>query len=52
MELYGRESFGEKRSEHHDGLHKVNTTMAIDLIGEFLQNKVTSRILYLTCQNM
>ncbi|XP_048228319.1 mediator of RNA polymerase II transcription subunit 33B isoform X2 [Ricinus communis] len=52
MEIDGHENFGEKRSEHHKGLLKVNTTMAIDLIGEFLQNKVTSRFLYLARQNM
>jgi hypothetical protein len=52
MEIDGHENFSEKRNEHHKGLHKVNTTMAIELIGEFLKNKLTSRLLYLARQNM
>ncbi|XP_011007536.1 PREDICTED: mediator of RNA polymerase II transcription subunit 33B-like isoform X1 [Populus euphratica] len=52
MEIDGHENFSEKRNEHHEGLHKVNTTMAIELIGEFLKNKLTSRLLYLARQNM
>ncbi|XP_050236948.1 mediator of RNA polymerase II transcription subunit 33B [Mercurialis annua] len=52
MEIDSHKNYGEKINEHHDGLLKLNSTMAIDLIGEFLQNKVTSRILYLARQNM
>ncbi len=52
LEIDGHETFGEKRNELHEGLHKANTTMAIELMGEFLQNKVTSRILYLAQQNL
>ncbi|XP_012092293.1 mediator of RNA polymerase II transcription subunit 33B isoform X2 [Jatropha curcas] len=52
MDIDGHESFGEKRNEHNEGLKSANTTMAIELIGEFLQNKVTSRILYLARKNM
>lgn len=52
MEIDGNENFSEKRNEHHEGLHKVNTTMAIELIEVFLKNKVTSSILYLARQNM
>lgn len=52
MEIDDIDSFSEKRNEHHEGLHKVSTTMAIELIGEFLQNKVTSRILCLARRNM
>ena len=52
MEIDGNENFSEKRNEHHEGLHKVNTAMAIELIEEFLKNKVTSSILYLARQNM
>ncbi|XP_034908175.1 mediator of RNA polymerase II transcription subunit 33B isoform X2 [Populus alba] len=51
MEIDAHENFSEKRNEHHE-LHKVNTTMAIELIGEFLKNKLTSRLLYLARQNM
>ncbi|CAN0892637.1 Mediator of RNA polymerase II transcription subunit 33B [Linum grandiflorum] len=49
MEIDG---FADKRSEHNEGVVKGNTTMAIELIGEFLRNKFTSRILYLAFANM
>ncbi|XWS31614.1 hypothetical protein CRYUN_Cryun23aG0091400 [Craigia yunnanensis] len=52
MEIDNADNFYEKRNEHHDVLYKGNTTMAIEIIGEFLQNKVTSRILYLARRNM
>nr|POE97226.1 mediator of rna polymerase ii transcription subunit 33a [Quercus suber] len=52
MEIDGHDGFSEKRIEHNEGLQKVNTVMAIEIIGEFLQNKVTSRILYLARRNM
>ncbi|KAF3436334.1 hypothetical protein FNV43_RR23426 [Rhamnella rubrinervis] len=52
MELDGQDCFGEKRSEYNEGLHKANTLMAIELIVEFLKNKVTSKILYLARLNM
>lgn len=51
MEIDGLENF-VKRNENHDALEKANTEMAIKLIQEFLQNKVTSRILHLASQNM
>lgn len=52
MNIDSLDSFNEKRTEHHEGLCKVNTMMAIEIIGEFLKNKVTSRILYLSRRNM
>ncbi|KAA3475020.1 mediator of RNA polymerase II transcription subunit 33B-like isoform X1 [Gossypium australe] len=52
MEIDSVDNFNEKRSEHHDVLCKGNTTMAIEIIGEFLQNKVTARILFLARRNM
>ncbi|KAM1001533.1 hypothetical protein TB2_007906 [Malus domestica] len=52
MEIDGHGCFNEKRSEQNEGLQKANTAMAIDIIVEFLQNKVTSRILYLARRNM
>ena len=52
MEIDNADNFIEKRNEHHDVLYKGNTTMAIEIIGEFLQNKVTSRILFLAQRNM
>lgn len=44
--------YEEKRKEYSERLQTINTIMAIELIGQFLQNKVTSRILYLASQNM
>ncbi|XP_059660526.1 mediator of RNA polymerase II transcription subunit 33B [Cornus florida] len=52
MEIDGHDSFDEKRIERHDGMHKLNAVMAIEIIGEFFKNKVTSRILYLARRNM
>ncbi|KAL7251897.1 hypothetical protein ACSBR1_013698 [Camellia fascicularis] len=52
MELDSDDNYDEKRTEHQERLLNLNTVMAIELIGQFLQNKVTSRILYLARQNM
>ncbi|KAA8527547.1 hypothetical protein F0562_034738 [Nyssa sinensis] len=52
MALNGHDSYDEKRIEHQERLQNINTVVAIELIGQFLQNKVTSRILYLARQNM
>ncbi|GMP56604.1 hypothetical protein CsSME_00021025 [Camellia sinensis var. sinensis] len=52
MEVDSDDNYDEKRTEHQDRLLNLNTVMAIELIGQFLQNKVTSRILYLARQNM
>ncbi|XVF72468.1 hypothetical protein PTKIN_Ptkin12aG0123500 [Pterospermum kingtungense] len=52
MEIDNSVYFNEKRNDHHDLLYKGNTTMAIEIIGEFLQNKVISRILFLAQRNM
>lgn len=41
-----------ERNEHKERLKNSNTLLAIELIGQFLQNKVTARILYLSRQNM
>ncbi|XP_073030533.1 mediator of RNA polymerase II transcription subunit 33A-like isoform X1 [Primulina eburnea] len=42
----------EKRKEHRQSLQAINSIVVIELIGQFLQNKTTSRILYLARQNM
>ncbi|XP_057461528.1 mediator of RNA polymerase II transcription subunit 33A-like [Actinidia eriantha] len=52
MEIDSHDSFNEKRTGRHEGLCKINTVMAVEIIGEFLKHKVTSRILYLARQNM
>ncbi|PSS06398.1 Mediator of RNA polymerase II transcription subunit 33A like [Actinidia chinensis var. chinensis] len=52
MEIDSHDSFNEKRTGRHEGLCKINTVMAVEIIGEFFKHKVTSRILYLARQNM
>ncbi|XP_021806493.1 mediator of RNA polymerase II transcription subunit 33A isoform X1 [Prunus avium] len=52
MEIDCRGSYYEKRNEHNEILQESNTVVAIEIIGQFLQNKVTSRILYLARQNL
>ncbi|XVE81519.1 hypothetical protein DITRI_Ditri15bG0071000 [Diplodiscus trichospermus] len=52
MEIDGDDIYDEKKTEYHERLRNFNTTMAIEIIGQFLQNKVTSRILYLARRNM
>ncbi|MCL7023533.1 hypothetical protein MKW94_021123 [Papaver nudicaule] len=52
MEIDGDVSFNERITEHHERLQKSNTVFAIDLIGQFLKNKLTSRLLYLARENM
>ena len=45
-------NIGEKKIDRHERLYKTNTTLAIEIIGQLYQNKVTSRILSLARQNM
>ncbi|KAF5947935.1 hypothetical protein HYC85_013892 [Camellia sinensis] len=52
MEIDSHDSFNENRMERHEGMHKINTVMAVEIIGEFFKNKVTSKILYLARRNM
>ncbi|XP_077218326.1 mediator of RNA polymerase II transcription subunit 33A-like isoform X2 [Tasmannia lanceolata] len=52
MEIDVEDKFNEKRMEYHEKVQKLNTVTAIELIGQFLQHKTTSRLLYLACQNM
>ncbi|OMO55076.1 hypothetical protein CCACVL1_27407 [Corchorus capsularis] len=52
MEIDGHDIYDEKKIEYQERLRNFNTTMAIEIIGQFLQNKVTSRILYLARRNM
>ncbi|KAF9607714.1 hypothetical protein IFM89_038598 [Coptis chinensis] len=52
MELDGDDSFIEKATEHHDRLLKLNSVMAVEQIGQLLQNKITSGLLYLAQKNM
>ena len=52
MELGDCGSYDGKRTEYQEMLQSRNTVMAVELIGLFLQNKVTSRILFLARRNM
>ncbi|KAG6732058.1 hypothetical protein I3842_01G157900 [Carya illinoinensis] len=52
MEIDYHDSYDEKRAKFKERLQNVNTVTAIELIGQFLQNKVTSRIIYLARRNM
>ena len=52
MNINGPDNFSGKKTEPKEGLQRANTTMAVEIIGEFLQNKMTSRILSLVHQNM
>lgn len=52
MEIDVHENYDEKRAEHLEKLQNLNTEMAIEIIGLFLKNKLTSRILYLARQNL
>ncbi|GAB2298750.1 hypothetical protein Dimus_032824 [Dionaea muscipula] len=51
-EIEDLERFHEKRIEKHEGMHKTNMLMAIEVIGKFLQDKVTAKILYLARRNL
>lgn len=52
MEIDDHNNFGEKKVDGHQGLYKMNTIMAVEIIGELFRNKVTSRILHLVHRNM
>ncbi|XP_051118470.1 mediator of RNA polymerase II transcription subunit 33A-like isoform X2 [Andrographis paniculata] len=52
MEVDSLDNFEGKIMEYQVALSKKNTVMATEIIGEFFQNKMTSRILYLARRNM
>ncbi|KAM1195370.1 hypothetical protein ACFX13_022384 [Malus domestica] len=52
MEIDCHGSYYEKRSEYNEILQETNTVMAIEIIGKFLQNNLTSRILDLARRNL
>ncbi|CAN0898515.1 Mediator of RNA polymerase II transcription subunit 33A [Linum grandiflorum] len=52
MEVYGHENFDERETEHNDKLLSSNTAMAVEMIGRFLQDSKTSKILYLARHNL
>lgn len=52
MDIDRQDSFNEKRTDRQEGLCKINTVMAIEVIGELFQNEVISKILYLARRNL
>ncbi|KAI7755503.1 hypothetical protein M8C21_031677 [Ambrosia artemisiifolia] len=52
MDIDDHNSYGENKIDYHQGLYKMNTITAIEIIGEIFRNKVTSRILHLARRNM
>ncbi|XP_016647568.1 PREDICTED: mediator of RNA polymerase II transcription subunit 33A [Prunus mume] len=52
MEIDGSDNHFEKRIEHLERLQNHNTSMAIELFWQFLQNILTSKILNLAKRNM
>ncbi|KAL3531373.1 hypothetical protein ACH5RR_010695 [Cinchona calisaya] len=52
MKVDNYDGFQGKSTENQEVMQKMNTVMAIEIIGDFFQNKVTSRILYLARRNM
>ncbi|KAI3526782.1 hypothetical protein L1887_06045 [Cichorium endivia] len=45
-------NIGENTIDRYDKLYKTNTTLAIEIIGQLYQNKITCKILSLARQNM
>lgn len=52
MELDGHDNYNDKNTEQNEKLHSANTLMAVEIIGRFLQDRVTSRILCLARRNL
>ena len=52
MNIDGPDCLSGNKTEQKEALRRENTAMAIEIIAEFLQNKMTSRILSLVHQNM
>ncbi|XP_016576134.1 mediator of RNA polymerase II transcription subunit 33A isoform X1 [Capsicum annuum] len=52
MEISNRDDLAGKRVEHREGLCRMNTVLAIEIIGELFGDKLTSMILYLARRNM
>ncbi|KAL9363916.1 hypothetical protein Peur_041789 [Populus x canadensis] len=52
MEIDANDNYNQMQTEYHEKLYKMNTIMAIEMIGKFLQDKSTSRILDLVRQNI
>ncbi|KAF9678062.1 hypothetical protein SADUNF_Sadunf08G0172900 [Salix dunnii] len=51
MEIDTNDNYNQMETEYHVKLYKMNTIMAIEMIGKLFQDKSTSRILDLVRQN-
>jgi hypothetical protein len=52
MDVDEPDCINEMKTKQKEGLRRENTTLAIEIIVEFLQNKMTSRLLSLVHRNM
>lgn len=52
MEIDGHGIYDEKWTEHNEILMNANTVMAVEIIGELLRNKITSKILFLARRHL
>ena len=52
MEIDTNDNYNQMETEYHVKLYKMNTIMAIEMIGKLFQDKSTSRILDLVRQNL
>ncbi|KAL3517544.1 hypothetical protein ACH5RR_020133 [Cinchona calisaya] len=52
MEIGNNDGIQVKSTESQEAMQKMNTVMAIEIIGECFRNKVSTRILYLARRNM
>ncbi|KAB5545421.1 hypothetical protein DKX38_013533 [Salix brachista] len=52
MEIDTNDNYNQMDTEYHVKLYKMNTIMAIEMIGKLFQDKSTSRILDLVRQNL
>ncbi|KNA04417.1 hypothetical protein SOVF_199670 isoform A [Spinacia oleracea] len=52
MDIDPYDNYDEKKFEQLDRLKRMNTEMAVEIIGQFFQNGVTSRMIFLVRHNM
>ncbi|KAK7303233.1 hypothetical protein RJT34_14135 [Clitoria ternatea] len=52
MELDRHDEYGDIKTEQHEKLQNANTLLAVEIIGQFLQDKISSRILFLARRNL
>jgi len=52
MDIAEYDCINEMKTEQKEGMQRKNTTIAIEIIVHFLQNKMTSRLLCLVHRNM